>query len=52
MRFVEAGHELETRTGTTETPDDTWSKWSSALATPGDVSSPPGRYVQIRARWS
>ena len=43
--------EFETRTGMTETPDDTWSKWSSALAAPGDVSSPPGRYVQIRARF-
>ncbi len=43
--------EFETRTGTTETPDTTWSKWSAALGTPGDVTSPPGRYVQMRARF-
>ena len=43
--------ELETRTGATEVPDNPWSKWSSALTTPGDVSSPPGRYVQMRARF-
>jgi hypothetical protein len=43
--------ELETRTGNTETPDTSWSKWSTALATPGDVTSPAGRYVQMRARF-
>lgn len=43
--------ELETRTGNTETPDTTWSAWSTPLAAPGDVSSPPGRYVQMRARF-
>ncbi len=43
--------ELETRTGNTETPDATWSAWSKPLAAPGDVSSPPGRYVQMRARF-
>lgn len=44
--------ELETRSGNTETPDATWSPWSQALAAPGDVKSPPARFVQIRARWS
>lgn len=43
--------QLETRTGNTETPDTTWSPWSKPLAQPGDVSSPPGRYVQMRARF-
>lgn len=43
--------ELETRTGNTETPDTSWSAWSRALAAPGDVSSPAGRYVQMRARF-
>lgn len=48
---AEGTAEIETRTGATETPDSTWSKWSNALTTPGDVSSPPGRYVQMRARF-
>lgn len=43
--------EMETRSGNTEAPDATWSPWSAALAAPGDVQSPPARYVQIRARW-
>jgi hypothetical protein len=44
--------ELSTRSGNTEVPDATWSAWSAALAAPGDVKSPPARFVQIRARWS
>ena len=44
--------ELATRSGNTETPDATWSAWSPGLGAPGDVQSPAGRYVQIRARWS
>jgi hypothetical protein len=43
--------EFETRTGNTETPDSSWSKWSSALTAPGDVTSPQGRYVQMRSRF-
>lgn len=43
--------EIETRTGNTETPDSSWSKWSAALAAPGDVTSPAGRFVQLRARF-
>ena len=44
--------ELETRSGNTETPDATWSAWSKPLTEPGDVSSPPGRYAQMRARFA
>jgi hypothetical protein len=44
--------ELSTRTGNTKDPDDTWSAWSRPLAAPNVVSSPPGRFVQVRARWS
>ena len=44
--------ELSTRSGNTATPDTSWSAWSPGLAQPGDVQSPPSRYVQIRARWS
>ncbi|MBK8255347.1 MAG: hypothetical protein IPK82_22150 [Polyangiaceae bacterium] len=43
--------ELETRSGATETPDNTWSAWSKALTAPGDVQSPAGRYVQMRVRF-
>lgn len=43
---------LSTRTGNTATPDSTWSSWSADLAAPGDVKSPPARYVQVRGRWS
>ncbi|WP_437853592.1 hypothetical protein [Sorangium sp. So ce363] len=43
--------ELETRSGNTDAPDSTWSPWSTALAAPGDVKSPPARFAQIRARW-
>lgn len=44
--------ELSTRSGNTSVPDTSWSAWSPGLGQPGDVQSPPGRYVQIRARWS
>ena len=43
--------ELYTRSGNTETPDDTWSAWSSAY-TSGEgspITSPKARYLQWRA---
>ncbi len=40
---------FETRSGNTEKPNDTWSPWSKGLTKPGKVSSPPGRFVQVRA---
>ncbi len=51
--------EVATRTGNTQTPDATWSAWGNlgpgapgSLGTSaGGVTSPPGRFVQIRARW-
>lgn len=46
------GIELSTRTGNTSTPDTTWSGWSNAMTTAALVTSPPGRYVQVRARWT
>ena len=42
--------EVSTRSGDTHTPDGTWSAWSAAIPEGGATSSPPGRYVQIRAR--
>ena len=44
--------ELSTRTGNTTTPDATWSAWSNPLTAPAAISSPPGRFVQARARWT
>jgi outer membrane protein assembly factor BamB len=40
---------FETRSGNTEKPNDTWSPWSKSLRKSGKVSSPPGRFVQVRA---
>lgn len=43
--------ELFTRTGNTETPDDTWSTWSTAYsnAEGSPITSPKARYLQWRA---
>jgi hypothetical protein len=43
--------ELFTRSGNTETPDDTWSAWSSAHtnAAGSAITSPKARYLQWRA---
>jgi hypothetical protein len=43
--------ELMSRTGNTKEPDDTWSPWSPPMHTPGRLSSPAARYLQVRARW-
>ncbi|MEC7520733.1 MAG: hypothetical protein VYE22_12745 [Myxococcota bacterium] len=42
---------LETRSGNSETPDETWSEWSSAITSPGPVRSPQARFLQVRARF-
>ena len=43
--------ELSTRSGNTETPDETWSTWSAPYATPDGsaITSPKARYIQWRA---
>ena len=43
--------QLFTRSGNTETPDDTWSPWSSAytVATGSPIVSPKARFLQWRA---
>ena len=44
---------VQTRSGNTKEPDETWSDWSSAGPRPGSkVKSPSARYLQIRARWN
>ncbi len=44
-RFV-----FQTRSGNTQEPGETWSAWSKDLDKPGRVASPPGRFVQVRAK--
>lgn len=46
------GIEVMTRSGNTQEPDTTWSAWSASLAAPGKVTSPPGRFVQLRAKFA
>jgi len=50
---VPSGSEIQlfTRSGNTETPDDTWSAWSGAYtnAEGSAISSPKARYIQWRA---
>jgi sugar lactone lactonase YvrE len=41
---------LQTRSGNTQTPGETWSAWSKNLKQPGAVTSPPGRFIQVRAK--
>jgi folate-binding protein YgfZ len=42
--------EVSTRSGNVETPDDTWSAWSTPYTTPGSpIVSPKARYIQWRA---
>jgi hypothetical protein len=51
LAWVSSGAvEVSTRTGNTSTPDDTWSAWSSPMRAAGAVTSPAGRFVQVRAR--
>lgn len=40
-----------TRTGNTKEPDETWSEWSAPLQRPGRITSPRGRYFQVKARF-
>ncbi|MBS1818942.1 MAG: hypothetical protein JSU08_13500 [Acidobacteria bacterium] len=45
--------EMSTRSGNTETPDDTWSAWSAPYTTsPAAIVSPKARYLQWRATLS
>jgi sugar lactone lactonase YvrE len=43
-RFV-----FQTRSGNTAEPGETWSTWSKNLKQPGNIVSPPGRFIQVRA---
>jgi len=37
-----------TRSGNTETPDDSWSAWSAESGAPGPIKSAPARFLQLR----
>jgi len=40
---------IQTRSGNSEEPDDTWSLWSAAMAqSGGPIASPPARFLQYR----
>ncbi|MEM8607782.1 MAG: hypothetical protein AAGF92_11780 [Myxococcota bacterium] len=41
---------FQTRSGNTKEPNDTWSDWSKNMKQPGRVQSPPGRFIQVKAR--
>jgi len=40
--------EVQTRTGNTDTIDETWSDWSAPCSNGGKIQSPPARFIQIR----
>lgn len=40
--------EVQTRTGNTEMPDDTWSPWSASYTNGGKITNPPARFIQFR----
>jgi hypothetical protein len=42
---------FQTRSGNTKEPDKNWTDWSAPLAQPGLVTSPPGRFLQWRAKF-
>jgi len=46
------GLQFRTRAGNSLRPDQTWSDWSVALASPGSVTSPNARYLQWKAELS
>ncbi len=49
---AEGAVELAARTGNSPTADATWSEWSPMLTAPAKPNVPPGRFIQVRARFS
>ncbi|HET6416401.1 MAG TPA: hypothetical protein VFG22_08905 [Polyangiales bacterium] len=41
---------FQTRSGNTQSPGETWSPWSKDLKQPSRIASPPGRFIQVRAK--
>ena len=53
LRWASSGTlEFSTRSGNTKDPDETWSDWSASMHRASVIKSPPGRYIQVRARWN
>jgi hypothetical protein len=53
MDWIATGQlEVSTRSGNTSEPDDTWSAWSNPLNAAAEITSPPARFLQVRARWN
>jgi hypothetical protein len=46
----EGSLEVSTRSGDTLVPDTTWSPWSTPVTEGGAATSPPARFIQVRAR--
>ena len=44
--------EFQTRSGNTKEPDASWSDWSKPMTQASDILSPPGRFLQLRARFA
>lgn len=44
--------EVSTRSGNSNEPDDTWSAWSNPMLAPAVATSPPARFLQVRARFN
>jgi hypothetical protein len=44
--------EVMARSGNTKEPDDTWTAWSAPQRNPGRPGIAPGRYLQLRVRFS
>ena len=47
-----AGIQMQTRSGNTSEPDETWTEWSKTVTSPGPVRSPAARYLQLRASFT
>jgi sugar lactone lactonase YvrE len=41
--------QMQTRSGNTETPDDSWTPFAAPLEQAGPIRSPEGRFLQVRA---
>jgi hypothetical protein len=52
MWRAEGQLDFSTRTGNTDKPDTTWTDWTGAMGAPGSITSPPARYIQVRARFA
>jgi hypothetical protein len=50
--FGEGKLKVQSRSGNTEVPDDSWSDWSKPLKTRAQLKTAPARYLQLRFSWA